>query len=65
VDLWDWRDIVQLVQERYYDVTEEQIRAVVVDSEKKRFELAGEKVRATYGHSFPVDLGTANGATAG
>ena len=53
----DWRDIVQLVQERYYDVTEEQIRAVVVDSEKKRFELAGEKVRATYGHSFPVDLG--------
>jgi putative RNA 2'-phosphotransferase len=53
----DWRDIVQLVQERYYDVTEEQIRAVVVDAGKKRFELAGEKVRATYGHSFPVDLG--------
>ena len=52
----DWRDIVQLVQERYYDVTEEQIRAVVVDSEKNRFQLEGEKVRATYGHSFPVDL---------
>jgi putative RNA 2'-phosphotransferase len=30
---------------------------VVVDSEKKRFELEGDKVRATYGHSFPVDLG--------
>ncbi|HEX5607817.1 MAG TPA: RNA 2'-phosphotransferase [Candidatus Binatia bacterium] len=53
----DWRDVVQLVQERYYDVTEEQIRAVVVDAEKKRFELAGDKVRATYGHSFPIDFG--------
>lgn len=53
----DWRDVVQLVQERYYDITEEQIRAVVVDAEKKRFELAGDKVRATYGHSFPVDFG--------
>jgi len=53
----DWRDIVQLVQERYYDVTEEQIRAVVVDAGKKRFELAGDRVRATYGHSFPIDFG--------
>jgi putative RNA 2'-phosphotransferase len=53
----DWRDVVQLVQERYYDVTEEQIRAVVVDAEKKRFELTGDKVRATYGHSFPIDFG--------
>ena len=33
----DWRDVVQLIQDRYYDVTDEQIRAVVVDSEKKRF----------------------------
>lgn len=53
----DWRDIVELVQERFYDVTEEQIEAVVDGSEKKRFELADGKVRATYGHSFPVDLG--------
>lgn len=52
----DWRDVVQLVQERYYDVTEEQIRAVVTDSDKKRFELRDDKVRATYGHSFAVDL---------
>lgn len=53
----DWRDIVEIVQERYYDVTEEEIRAVVSDSDKKRFELQEGKVRATYGHSFPVDLG--------
>ena len=53
----DWRDIVELVQERFYDVTEEQIEAVVSSPEKKRFELEDGKVRATYGHSFPVDLG--------
>lgn len=53
----DWRDVVELVQERFYDVTEEQIEAVVDGSEKKRFELTDGKVRATYGHSFPVELG--------
>ena len=35
----DWRDVVEMVQERFYDVTEEEIRAVITDSEKKRFEL--------------------------
>ncbi len=53
----EWGDIVEIVQERYYDVTEEQIRAVVTDSEKKRFELQEGKVRATYGHSFAIELG--------
>jgi len=52
----DWQDIVEMLQERYYDVTEAQILAVVNESEKKRFELLDNKVRATYGHSFPVDL---------
>jgi len=52
----DWRDLVEVVQERFEDVTEDEIRAVVTDSEKKRFELKDDKVRATYGHSFPVDL---------
>lgn len=52
----DWRDLVEIVQERFYEVTEEEIRAVVTDSEKQRFELKDDKVRATYGHSFPIDL---------
>ena len=30
---------------------------MVTESEKKRFELRDDTVRATYGHSFPVDLG--------
>lgn len=55
----DWQDVVELVQERYYDVTEEQIEAVVSGSQKKRFELVDGRVRATYGHSFPVELGDA------
>jgi putative RNA 2'-phosphotransferase len=53
----EWRDVVAIVQERYDEVTEEDIRAVVTDSRKKRFEIEGERVRATYGHSFAVDLG--------
>jgi putative RNA 2'-phosphotransferase len=53
----DWPDVVELVQERFYDVTEDDIRAVVTDSKKQRFELQDDKVRATYGHSFPVELG--------
>ena len=52
-----WSAIVDLVQERFFDATEQAVRAVVTESEKKRFELRDDKVRATYGHSFPVDLG--------
>ena len=52
-----WPEVVDMVQERFYDVTEEQIRSLIAGAEKKRFELRGDKVRATYGHSFPVDLG--------
>lgn len=54
-----WSEVVDMVQERFYDVTEEQIRSLIAGAEKKRFEIRGDKVRATYGHSFPVDLGSA------
>jgi putative RNA 2'-phosphotransferase len=53
----DWPAVVELVRERFYDVTEDEIRAVVDEGQKKRFELRGDRVRATYGHSFPIDLG--------
>jgi len=52
-----WQAVVNLVQQRFYDVTEGQMRALIGGAEKKRFEIRGAKVRATYGHSFPVDLG--------
>jgi putative RNA 2'-phosphotransferase len=54
-----WQEVVDMVQERFYDVSEEQIRSLIGGAEKKRFELRGDKVRATYGHSFPVDLSDA------
>jgi len=53
-----WTDLVQIVRERFRDVTEDEIRAVVTDVDKKRFELREQRVRATYGHSFPVTLGS-------
>ena len=52
-----WRDVVEMVQDRFREVTEADIRLVVAGAQKKRFELKDDKVRATYGHSFPVDLG--------
>lgn len=53
----DWRDVVEMVQDRFQEVAETDIRVVVTGSDKKRFELKDDKVRATYGHSFAVDLG--------
>jgi len=53
-----WSDLMQIVRERFPDVTEDEIRAVVTDADKKRFELREHRVRATYGHSFPVALGS-------
>lgn len=52
-----WDELIEMVQRRFPEVTEEEVRIVVEGSEKKRFELKEGKVRATYGHSFPVDLG--------
>ena len=51
-----WGDLVYITRERFADVTEEEIRRVVEESDKQRFELKEGKVRATYGHSFPVDF---------
>jgi putative RNA 2'-phosphotransferase len=52
-----WQEVVETVQDRFQEVSEADIRSVVVGFDKKRFELRNDKVRATYGHSFPVDLG--------
>jgi putative RNA 2'-phosphotransferase len=60
-----WGEVVDTIPERFQEVTEEQIRAVVTGTDKKRFELKNGKVRATYGHFFPVNLGLERGATTG
>ena len=35
----------------------EDIEAVVYDGEKQRFEIEDGRIRARYGHSFPIELG--------
>jgi putative RNA 2'-phosphotransferase len=52
-----WGAVMSRLQERFPDVTEDEVRNVVLSAEKKRFEIRNDKIRATYGHSFPVDLG--------
>jgi putative RNA 2'-phosphotransferase len=52
-----WNEAVHMVRARLPEASEEEIRRVVQSADKQRFELKEDKVRATYGHSFPVDLG--------
>ncbi|MCU7667228.1 RNA 2'-phosphotransferase [Bacillus thuringiensis] len=41
-------------QKRWSSVTEEDIVGIVHASDKKRYEIEGDKVRARYGHSYHV-----------
>lgn len=50
-------DIVEAAQQKFDRVTEEEILYIVNESEKRRFEMKNGRVRARYGHSFPIDLG--------
>jgi len=53
----EWGELVRAVQIRFPEIAEREIINVIENSDKKRFELREGKARATYGHSFPVDLG--------
>jgi putative RNA 2'-phosphotransferase len=52
-----WNDLFAIVEQRFPEATEDDVLAVLRDSGKQRFEFKDGKARATYGHSFPVDLG--------
>ncbi len=56
-----WSELFRRVQGRFPDATEDDIRKIVTATDKQRFELRGDKVRATYGHSFPVHPQGQNG----
>ena len=47
-------DLVEAIGQKRRWVTEEHIRDIVESSEKKRFEIRGEWIRASYGHSRDV-----------
>lgn len=50
------RELIERVQDRFPEVREEELLVVIEGLDKKRFELREGRVRATYGHSFPVDF---------
>lgn len=53
----DLEEVLVALQDRDSDLTLNDIELVVNDAEKKRFEIVEGRIRARYGHSFPIDLG--------
>ncbi len=51
----DFDSLVKKVRERF-QVDKDFIRGIVENSERQRFEILGNKIRALYGHSIPVRL---------
>ena len=49
-------ELMETVNARFPDAEKTDVLNVIEDSDKMRFELLDGKVRATYGHSFPVKL---------
>jgi len=47
-------DIVKIIRGRYRDFNRDELRAVVDADAKGRYEIAGDRIRACYGHSLAV-----------
>jgi len=52
----DLGELVSKVKERFPGVDVGFLRRLVEEGERKRFEIVGNRIRALYGHSFPVYL---------
>ncbi len=52
----DLDELVSKVRESFPSVDRGFLRRLVEESERKRFEIVGGRIRALYGHSFPVYL---------
>ncbi|AFK21703.1 RNA 2'-phosphotransferase [Pyrococcus sp. ST04] len=50
------KDLVNALRTHYPWVTEDFVREIVQKDEKGRYEIRGSKIRARYGHSYPVLL---------
>jgi len=51
----DFKSLVEKVRERF-KVNEDFIVEIIEKSDRRRFEISGDKIRALYGHSIPVKL---------
>ena len=49
-------ELVHALRKVYPGVGEELVREIVANDPKGRYEIRGDKIRARYGHSFPVSL---------
>ena len=49
-------EVVEVVQERYDEATDDAVRDLVADPKQHRFEIVDERIRALYGHSFFVEM---------
>jgi putative RNA 2'-phosphotransferase len=52
----DLGELVSKVRRRYPMVDREFLMRIVDESERKRFEIVGGKIRALYGHTIPVHI---------
>jgi putative RNA 2'-phosphotransferase len=52
----DLDELVSKVKLSFPSVDEQFLRRLVEESSRKRFEIVGNRIRALYGHSFPVYL---------
>ena len=51
----DVDEFMKIAQRRYPDLTMDHLKSLIDSSSATRFELAGARVRARYGHSIPVE----------
>ena len=57
LDKHGWADIDELIKKTIeFSLTKETIQAVAANSDKKRFVIENNKIRANQGHSIDVDL---------
>lgn len=47
---------INLSKEHERDVTKKDLEYIIANSDKKRHEIVGDKIRALYGHSIPVKI---------
>lgn len=49
-------EIVSKVKKRFPSIDRAELVRMVDESEKRRFEIVGSRVRALYGHTVPIDI---------
>lgn len=51
----DLEEFLRAAGHRYPDLTPDEVRGLIASSGASRFEVTGERLRARYGHSIPVE----------